>query len=132
MNKKLLLTAMIAAALIFGILAIGCDDDSDDGVAKSIKITGLTEYNGKEGEIDLQTTKVDGNEIASGLDTVADGSLTVALFNKSMTPWTGAGAFFIDLDIWDGGNQTEYISKAKVDISGPITEIPFSQFKLDD
>jgi hypothetical protein len=134
MNKKLFLAGIIGAALIFGIMVIGCDNDpgdDEDKDPKAIVITGITGIDEGEASVIVQSA-YNGRVNARAKGTIEDGSLAVELKlpadtgkEPTATDWTGTGSFYIVLQT-DG---VSLITKEKISISGQITEISFDNFE---
>jgi hypothetical protein len=136
------LLGIIALAAVIGFSMTACDD-GDDGVVitpKSIKITGLSAYNGQTGTL-LLSSSADKYYL---LDTIAatktgtvvvveGGTLTAPLY-KIDSPvlgtttdkrWTGLGSYYVIA--WVGSNK--FVTKSKKSFVSPVTTLSLDDFE---
>ena len=144
MKKKMFLMGMLSIILAFGIMVIGCSDDSssDDGGAKKIKVTNITvaqanRWDGndamvgvfKKGTTIQQALNWDGL-VAGGYfeDISQSGSTftaTAVLYDiKSEKKWTGSGTY--DIYVIVETSPPEFYQKKNVSISSSTTSISVS------
>jgi hypothetical protein len=117
---------------------------ADDGIRKSITITGLRSFNGRDSDIWICTDYPwDSDQcVANEFDVeIINGSVTFRLENDGDTDrWTGSGSYYIYFDIMDTDGDLEFETvyapggaPVKFDINFANTPLAFSSFKnLDD
>jgi len=97
MKNRLLVKGILAIALVFGMMVVGCDSGGGgpDGPIK-ITITGITD---ETGDVVVQFYELfSKNPVADGEGTVSGGSVTVPLYKYN-------GGKDEDLEEWEGGGD---------------------------
>jgi hypothetical protein len=149
-KKHLLFAGSLAIALAVILVAAassnssGSDSSRNDSSTyigpKSITITGITE---KTGQVIIELSADDVELSALGGNIISDNSVTVALYDREVKPFTGNGAYFIRLFFYDNSNSNyyRYAEDETSDLYAPngtnlftyainsaVSTIPFSQF----
>jgi len=142
MEKKKLWLVMLAIALVFGMVVVGCKDDNGEGGGKKLTITGITGISavtviiGEEGD----------NFVAGGSGTVSSGSVTIALKNLNADyslsgDFSGGGNYGIMLwpqAIQSGGleamGEPEYLysSGSTISFANETTTVSWSGFSKEE
>jgi hypothetical protein len=152
-NKKFGI-GILAMALVFGMMVIGCDNRSTGNhgngngnggttlVSKSVTITGL---NGKYGEVIIMlTSSLDDDEpVAFGVGEIYGNAVTLSLMKGyTFSSWTESGSYIVDLMIDNGKDEEFYLytkgqdltwgiwyNPPKFNFSSSNSTIPFNQFR---
>jgi hypothetical protein len=156
MKDQRLWLGILVIALVFGMMVVGCSDDSTGGgdESKIITVTGITEKTGPA-MISVSSSPDDDGMVAMGMGNISGGSVTFALMKDEDIPWTGSGSFYLTLGFASDADEDEddviYVytdgklleelgisSEAdagklpKYDISSAISTIAFNKFVLVD
>jgi hypothetical protein len=143
------LFGIIALVAVIGFSMAACSDDSDkdkdsgknnnssggdssSSNEKSIKITGLDEFNGSSFELGLASTidKLEEEDlVAYAQGTIKNGTQTAALLDyKTDKAWTGSGSYIVGVNL-DGAL---FVSKSKKSFNSSVTTLSIDDFVSAD
>jgi len=127
------------------IMNPGCQDCEEypcvcdfNGIAKSITITGLNDYNNEDVMVFLVKDDVIFGFNEDMLEAIGGGTITGGIANISLMefshdgegkPWTGSGSWFVGIMLDLDDTAILRISTARVNFSGAAASISFVQFK---
>jgi hypothetical protein len=136
MKNTFNLLSIIAIVAVIALSMTACGDPGDDGVPKSIRITGIT---GEASNSKITAGISDGGTTKAALKAYSQvdysANPTIPLFSnasgKQGDPFTGTGLFYIVI-IFEPGNSYVYSNGTKIiakyDIQEATSTIPFDQF----
>ncbi|MDR2150872.1 MAG: hypothetical protein LBO67_08730 [Spirochaetaceae bacterium] len=151
-KNRLVMIGLVGIMLAGALLVTGCDEpkpggedkgNGDSATQKTIVITGLdSALNGQVWVSGARGDNLDNfnREIkAYGEGTVSNGRLEVSLFEMMMieyeddfgwdrtdTPWTRTGSYYVVFGVQDAENVSAYFTKAKVSFTNQTTTIVFN------
>jgi hypothetical protein len=111
--------------------------------AKTVTITGLSDYNGATIYVELFATKPTQNskeeDSPYGDGTIKNGSATVPLYSYSgsassfnESPWTGNGNWYVGFFIEDDANELAYVTKTTKSFSSNVVTVTLADCEAMD
>jgi hypothetical protein len=108
MAKRNLWVGMLAMVLVFGMMVVNCDIDSDTVLQNKITVTELPGgYNGYEIMLILQPSW-NSDMVAFGDGIISGDSVTMPLYKADGNPWTGFGSYILMLLIGETVDSSTY------------------------
>jgi hypothetical protein len=126
------LFGVIALVAIIGFSMASCDDGGGGSNEKSIKITGLGEWNGSSYQLGLASTVdklYDEDLVAFAEGTIRSATQTAPLLDYNTgDPWTGSGSYFVG--VYLGGYA--FVTKSKKSFNSSVTTLSIDDFDYAD
>jgi hypothetical protein len=133
---------MLGMVLALGTMVTGCPQSEDPVLpssAKTVTVTGLGTYNGKEMFIALCESNDDFDDAVNYAPWGAEGTITggssgpLALGSmdrdEPIEPWTGSGSYYVALVIGDW--EAAFMSKSEISFDSASTPISYSSGTFD-
>ena len=142
MRKTVLFGLSVATLLTLSLSLASCATPAparaviDDGVPKTLVITGIERYSGDILVTASSTASPAASMVAVGGSAISGNSATIPLVNpgREDVRWTGTGDFFVTLVFQDQGNVVYFYSSGgmsalRFTFRDATTTIPLSQFR---
>ncbi|ULQ60070.1 hypothetical protein K7I13_01710 [Brucepastera parasyntrophica] len=128
MRKQNVTKKLVGAMLVLGVLFFsGCALDEEP--EKSLKITGISLYNGDECGVYIYEDNGIASLVAIGYPVaISGGTVTIPLYSMLGSQWTGTGSYWVDIEFLDAGDYYESIDM--ISFASEVTTVNLSDFDV--